>query len=91
MDVFNERLGAAKTILALAIHLVPSAIVVVVLLVSWRWEWVGGVLFAGLGMLYLVWARHHPSWIVIIAGPLFLVGGLFLLGWTKRAEIRARP
>jgi hypothetical protein len=89
LDVFNEGYGVAKTILALAIHLIPSAIIVVVLAISWRWEWVGGVLFIAMGVLYLVQAWRHPDWVVTISGPLFLVGALFLLSWSKRAEIRA--
>jgi hypothetical protein len=81
-----------KTILALSIHLIPTAIIVLVLAVSWRWEWVGGVLFIAAGILYLSNPRtwHHLSWIVVMSGPLFLVGALFLLNWLKRAEIRAR-
>jgi uncharacterized membrane protein len=90
LDVFNEHLGFLKTILALSIHLIPTAIIVAVLAVSWRWEWVGGILFIAVGILYLsnprVW--HHPDWIAVISGPLFLVGALFLFGWSKRAEIR---
>ena len=41
LDVFNEGLGLAKTILALSIHLIPTAFLVIVLAVSWRWEQVG--------------------------------------------------
>jgi hypothetical protein len=89
LDVFSEGLGVAKTILALSIHLIPTAFIVVVLAVSWRWEWVGGVLYIAAGIGYLIAARHHPSWVVVISGPLFLVGALFLLNWSKRAEIRA--
>jgi hypothetical protein len=90
LDVFNEGLGWAKTIVALCIHLIPTAFIVVVLAVSWRWEWVGGILYIAAGILYLIGARHHPSWIVVISGPLFLVGALFLLNSWKRAEIRAK-
>jgi hypothetical protein len=90
LDVFSEGLGWWKTILALLIHLIPTALIVVVLVVSWRWEWVGGILYVVLGMLYLIQARHHPDWVLIISGPVFLVGALFLLNWWKRAEIRAK-
>jgi hypothetical protein len=92
LDVFNEGLGWWKTILALSIHLIPTAFVLVVLAVSWRWEWVGGILFIAAGILYLVNIRvwHHPSWVIVISGPLFLVGALLLLNWLKRAEIRAQ-
>jgi len=90
LDVFSEGLGVAKTILALSIHLIPTALIVAVLAVSWRWEWVGGILFIAVGMLYLTRAWHHPDWVIVISGPLFLVGTLFLLNWSKRAEIRAK-
>jgi hypothetical protein len=90
LDVFNEGLGLWKTILALSIHLIPTAFVVLVLALSWRWEWVGGTFFIAAGILYLILARHHPDWVVVISGPLFLVGALFLLNWLKRAEIRAK-
>ena len=89
LDVFNEALGLWKTILSLSMHLIPTAFIVVVLAVSWRWEWVGGILFVALGMLYLIRARHHPDWVVVISGPLFVLGALFLLNWWKRGEIRA--
>ncbi|MGD0012651.1 MAG: hypothetical protein ABSE93_29425 [Terriglobia bacterium] len=90
LDVFNEGLGLWKTILALSIHLIPTAFIVVVLVLSWRWEWVGGILYIAAGTFYLIEAGHHPDWVVVISGPLFLVGVLFLLNWLKRAEIRAK-
>jgi len=90
LDVFNEGLGLWKTILALSIHLIPTAFVLVVLAVSWRWEWVGGVLFIAAGILYLTRMWHHPAAVAGISGPLFLVGALFLLHWLKRVEIRAQ-
>ena len=90
LDIFNEGLGLWKTILALCIHLIPTAFIVVVLALSCRWEWVGGILYIAAGMVYRIEARHHPSWVVVISGPLFLAGALFLLNWLKRTEIRAK-
>ena len=89
LDVFSGGLGLAKTIIALLIHLIPTVIVLVVLAISWRWEWVGGVLYIAAEMLYLIRAWHHADWVIVISGPLFSVGALFLLNWWKRAEIRA--
>jgi hypothetical protein len=42
-------------------------------------------------LLYLVIAtgRLHWSAYALIAGPLFLVGVLFLLNWRFRAELRS--
>ena len=81
-DVFAEDLTAWQTLIAFAVHLVPTLIVVLVLVVAWRWEAVGGLLFLGAGVGYAiaVIAGHHPlSWIPAISGPLFLIGMLFLL------------
>jgi len=90
LDVFGEGQGFWRTILALLMHLIPTAILVVGLVVSWRWEWVGGIFFTGTGFLYLTWAWGHYIPILGISGPLFLVGVLFLVNWLKRAELRAK-
>jgi hypothetical protein len=90
LDVFDEHLGFWKTILALVMHLIPTWIVLGVLMVAWRWEWVGAVLFNILALAYLVmaWGRFHWSAYVMISGPLCVVGILFLLNWLHRVELR---
>ena len=89
LDVFGEGLGFWKTILALFIHLIPTYIVIAVLVAAWRWEWIGGVLFIFLGVLYIDTWRGHWSAYLVISGPLFLLGGLFFLNWFYREEIRS--
>ena len=90
LDVVGEGYGLWGTILALLMHLIPTAVILIVLAISWRWEWVGGILFIALGVLYLVmsWGRFHWSAYLLISGPLFLVGVLFLVNWLYRAELR---
>ena len=90
LDVFGEGLGFWQTALALFIHLIPTWIILIVLAVSWRWEWVGTILYVALGVLYAYFAvgRSHPEWTLVISAPLFLVGGLFLLNWLCRKQIR---
>ena len=88
LDVFSERLGFWNTALALIMHLIPTALVVVALVLAWKWEWIGAVLFGGLGLFYALTTREHPDWILLISGPLFLIALLFLLNWLKRAEVR---
>ena len=74
--------------MALFMHLIPTWIVLAVLALSWRWEWIGAVLFVALGLIYAYFAveRGHPEWTVPISCPLFLVGGLFLLNWLYRKQ-----
>lgn len=92
LDVFGEGYGFWETILALLIHLVPVYLVVIALVIAWRWEWVGAILFAGLALSYvfLVWGQEHWSAYLAISGPLVLIGVLFLLNWRYRTQLRTR-
>jgi hypothetical protein len=69
----------------------------IVLLISWKHEIVGGIVFilAGLwytGMTVVRTAMSSPhtwymlAWALQIAGPAFLVGILFLIGWFKKRK-----
>jgi len=91
-DVFEQGYGILKTIIALLIHLIPTGIVVIILVISWRWEWVGAILFNALAVFYLVWYWGKFPWInyLALSGPLFLVGVLFLINWVYRIELRTR-
>jgi lysylphosphatidylglycerol synthetase-like protein (DUF2156 family) len=91
LDVFGEGFGFWKTLLALLIHLIPVYIVLAVLAIAWRWEWIGALGFAGLAMWYAKgnW-RRHPDWVVGIAGPLLVIAALFLANWLKHDELRAK-
>ncbi len=92
LDVFSGGYGFWETILALLIHLVPTYIVVIALVIAWRWEWVGAILFIALAVFYVVWAWGRFPLVVYlsISGPLALVGVLFLFNWIYRAQLRTR-
>ncbi len=92
MDVFEEGRGIWQTMLALFMHLIPTFLLLVLLAVSWRREWIAGALFPLLGVLYVVsvWGRPFatPSTLLLMAGPLVLTGALFLLNWSYRQRLR---
>jgi len=93
LDVFAENHGFWPTLLALSVHLIPTAILLVILATSWRWEWVGALIFPALGLFYIInfWGRFRWPTYAIIAGPLFLLGALFLAGWLSRNAPSAPP
>jgi len=93
LDVFNEGYGPWKTVVALFMHLIPHMILILILVVAWLREWVGALLFLGLGLFYIfsTWGRFPISTYAIISGPLFLVACLFGIGWIYRDEIRGEP
>jgi hypothetical protein len=94
-DVFGAGRGFLETAFALVMHLIPTFLIVAILVVSWRREWIGGILFITLGVLYIVWAWNKPFGIwytfLMMAGPPVLTGALLLLNWRYRAELRAGP
>jgi len=89
LDVFGEGLGFWKTVTALLIHLIPTVVILLLLAVAWRRDWVGAIAYISLGVLYLViaWGRFHWSAYAAISGPLLLIGLLFFLGWLYRAKL----
>ena len=90
LDVFNEGHGFWETLLALAMHLIPTALIVIVTVLAWRWEWIGTLGFLGLGIwyLWLDWGRGNWAAYMLILGPLFLIAILYLSNWLWRAKLR---
>jgi hypothetical protein len=64
------------------------AIIIAVLVISWRCEIVGAIAFAAGALVYAIKAMKHPDWVLWIAGPLPLVAILFFLNWLYRKELR---
>ncbi len=91
-DVFEGNPPLPRLLLGLFMHLIPTFVLIIALVLAWRWEWVGALIFGGLGVFYIVWSWGRFNWSapVFIAGPALLVGLLFLLGWMYRRELRAR-
>jgi hypothetical protein len=92
LDVFGEENGFWKTTIALLLHLIPTGVILVVLAIAWRWEWVGVIFFPALALWYLLamWGRFRWPTYVVIAGPLFLIGFFFLGDWLYQARLRRR-
>lgn len=90
LDVFDGDPSFWRTITALIIHLVPTFIIIIFLVLAWRWEWIGAAGYFAFGILYIVIAfgRFPLLTYLIISGPMFLVGILFLINWIFRENIK---
>ena len=91
LDVFEPDLPIGQIMMGLLIHNIPTLVLLGVLIISWKHESVGGIVFILAGILYVVVTGRSEDewytallWSLIIAGPAFLAGILFLLGWLKR-------
>jgi len=72
----------------LAAHLAPALVLLVVVAVSWRREWVGGLVFTALAAAYAYVARGHVSWVLAISIPLLIVGVTYLWSWRHPTTLR---
>lgn len=90
LDVLSMPGGVWYKARALFVHLIPTGMVLIVLVIAWRREWIGAVVFPLLAIVHLVtnWGQLHWSAYAIIDGPLLLLGILFLVNWRMRAVLR---
>lgn len=93
LDVFSPELSFWETVFGLFMHNLPALVLLVVLLISWKYEIVGGIAFILAGLLYFIilirnsFEWYMLSWIIQISGIAFLIGILFLVGWFKKKKI----
>ena len=88
-DIFSEY-GTRETILALMIHLIPVFTVIAGLVLAWRRERIGAILFPVLALAYPVLSQGRQNWstYLVISGPLVLLGVLFLFNWIYREQLQ---
>ena len=78
LDAFDGS-PLREAVPAFLIHLIPAAVVAVVVLLAWRWPWLGAAGFAGLAIAYAASVQTRWDWIAVIGGPLLIVAMLFVL------------
>lgn len=89
LDVFGEGYGLWDTAVALSIHLIPTALLLLALIIAWRWEGAGAALYLGLALIWLLEFGPDGDWLayLAVAGPLVVVGLLFLIDRHHRAGL----
>ncbi len=94
LDVFGQGYSFWGTMRALLLHLVPVYILLIALVIGWRWEWAGALLFVGFSIWYLIvsWGPFPLIAILVgawpLAAPALLVGLLFLLDWLYEPKLQ---
>ncbi len=91
LDIVTSDLSVEMIIIGLFLHNIPTLILLIALIISWRYEIVGGVVFILASLLYVIviftgslpW-NHVLLWSLIVAGPAFLIGALFLANWLRK-------
>jgi len=93
LDVMALELSLWESIVGLLMHNIPTIIMLIVLLIAWKYEIVGGIAYLLGGLAYIIMTTQAEipwyialSWSLNIAGPAFLIGVLFLINWYKKRQ-----
>ena len=87
LDVFGAGYQSWELMAALFIHLIPTLILTLVLVIAWREERAGAVLLIALSIIFLLISRGE-GWIISL--PLLAAGVLFLISWMSNVRPRYR-
>ncbi|MFA5259216.1 MAG: hypothetical protein WC979_07375 [Candidatus Pacearchaeota archaeon] len=90
LDVFGNNYTFLETVQGLFMHLIPSMILIVFLIIAWKHEWVGAVGFFLFALLYIGMIVRKPlelymlSYSLTIAGPSIIVAILWWANWAQK-------
>lgn len=98
LDAFEPDLTFWQQIGAFLTHLIPSFILLALLLIAWKWEYIGGIIFTilGLGFSPFIFKHNydmnHSIWmsmgiIAMITLPFVVVGILFIMSYFQNKRI----
>ena len=99
-DAFAPGLTIWQQLGAFFIHLIPSFILLAFLILAWKWELIGGIIFMVIGLAFTPvififnYNRNHSIWlslviILTITIPFVVVGILFLI--SHRLKKKSLP
>ncbi len=99
LDSFDLELSLVQQVVGFVIHMIPSAVLALLLWMAWKRELAGGIIFILISLLLTPvvfignYNNNHSLWIsttivLMVTFPFFVVGVLFLL--SRRAKLRAK-
>ena len=97
LDAFDPGLSAWQQIKAFLIHLVPSFILFLLLVLAWNKELIGGIVFTIIGLFFTPFIYIHnyqmnhsigvsTGIVLMITFPFILVGVLFMVNYRLKRK-----
>ncbi|MDD2647025.1 MAG: hypothetical protein PHV78_03720 [Patescibacteria group bacterium] len=98
LDIISPELSFWQIIIGLFIHNIPVFILLIILITFWKREIISGIVFIMAGILYVIlilvnilkdsFQWYMVSWILMVAGPAFFIGVLFIINWVRKKQNR---
>lgn len=90
LDSFGTERSFWQQIGDFIMHMLPMFLLVVLLILAWKYELIGGIVFIAIGLFFTPWiyqhnfAMNHSFWmslnvVLMVTFPIILVGVLFVL------------
>jgi len=98
-DAFAPGFTIWEQLRGFLMHLIPSFILLALLIVAWKWEYIGGIIFTiiGLGLSPFIFMRNYNmnhsvgmslGIILMITFPFVVIGILFIIShFMKKKEL----
>ena len=92
-DVITDTSTFLEVVVGLFMHNIPSIVLLITLIISWKHEIVGGIVFNLAGLLYIILLIFNHvellnivMWGLQISGIAFFIGILFIINWKKKSK-----
>lgn len=86
-DVFGQGEPVWRTALSFIIHNIPTIVLLVVMIFSWKRSWLGAIFFFVIGIVFFILMPNKAKSLFIVL-PLIITAVLFFLNWIFRGGIR---
>ena len=97
LDSFNPELTVWQQIKGFLIHLIPSFILILLLILAWRKELIGGIIFVIIGVIFTPLIFNHNyqmnqsigmslGIISLITIPFVIIGVLFIMSYYRKKK-----
>lgn len=99
LDAFAPGLTFMEQVRDFLIHLIPTYILIVALLIAWKWEKLGGIILMAIGLwlspfvFQMNWHRTDSIWVAMVVVlminiPFIAVGALFIISHYLKKKTR---
>lgn len=100
LDSFKPGLTIWQQLAGFLMHLTPSFILTALLIVAWKWEIIGGIIYMLIGLAFSPYIFIHNynmnqsvgltlGIVMLITFPFIVVGILFIISHKKKKNIQA--